>query len=434
MHIQIFTTVAVLATCATAKTCVNATVPVTISAQNGMFNILVPSSNSETIDFVTNVTRQGGNFTAKSLSGYQTVSGTYNISTQYCTPSNSQAQPSIVQVLTHGIGFDKTYWDLSYNNFNYSYVDYATNQGYSTLSYDRLGIGNSSHGDALEIQAPLEIAALVYLTEMLRNGTFPGNQAYSRVVHVGHSFGSGQTYSLANMYPQLSDGIILTGFSTNGSFLPYFVSGANLQLASVNQPLRFSTVTLPSLTDALAAAVQDLVAPFSIGASDAKYITAILPNITAYIQPYLTQYPPGTGLPAGYLVSGDEEANQYLFLQPGAYDPALLDLAERTKQPVTVGELLTVGSLPPTNNFPGPVLVLTGDNDVVFCGGNCSATGGVAASIPAMASQSFPNVDASNFSAVVLPNFAHGINLHYNSTGAYDEIQRFLDAHGLSAN
>ena len=80
------------------------------------------------------------------------------------------------------------YWDLSYNNFNYSYVDVATDKyGYCTLSYDRLGIGNSSHGEPLnEIQASLEIASLAELTTMLRKGTFPGvTQAFDKVTHVG---------------------------------------------------------------------------------------------------------------------------------------------------------------------------------------------------------------------------------------------------------
>ena len=84
--------------------------------------------------------------------------------------------------------FPASYWDLSYNNFNYSYVDVATDTyKYCTLSYDRLGIGNSSHGEPLnEIQAFLEIAALAELTMMLRNGTFPGvNQTFGKITHVG---------------------------------------------------------------------------------------------------------------------------------------------------------------------------------------------------------------------------------------------------------
>lgn len=80
------------------------------------------------------------------------------------------------------------YWDSSYNDFNYSYVNVATDTyKYCTLNYDRLGLGNSSHGEPLnEIQSFLEIAALAELTMMLRNGTFPGvNQTFSKVTHVG---------------------------------------------------------------------------------------------------------------------------------------------------------------------------------------------------------------------------------------------------------
>jgi hypothetical protein len=51
----------------------------------------------------------------------------------------------------------------------YAAVDQA---GYSTLSWDRLGTGQSSHGDPInEIQASLEVAALYALTEKLRAGT-----------------------------------------------------------------------------------------------------------------------------------------------------------------------------------------------------------------------------------------------------------------------
>ena len=79
----------------------------------------------------------------------------------------------------------------------------ATAAGYCTLSYDRIGIGNSSHGDPLnEIQINLEVQGLRALTQLLINGSYPGvNHTFnaSDIVHVGHSFGSAQTYLLAEM-------------------------------------------------------------------------------------------------------------------------------------------------------------------------------------------------------------------------------------------
>lgn len=81
-----------------------------------------------------------------------------------------------------------SYWDTPYNNFNYSYVNVATDEyKYYTLAYDRLGIGNSSHGEPMnEIQAFLEIQALAALTTMLREGKFPGvKDKFDKVIHVG---------------------------------------------------------------------------------------------------------------------------------------------------------------------------------------------------------------------------------------------------------
>lgn len=97
---------------ATAKTCINATVPVTVSAREGIFNIATPQTNLDATTFVSNFTQQGRNFTEVALEGYQTVSGTYNISTEFCMPdggsSNWSTSNPTVQILTHGIGFDKT--------------------------------------------------------------------------------------------------------------------------------------------------------------------------------------------------------------------------------------------------------------------------------------------------------------------------------------
>lgn len=101
-----------LAASAAAKRCTNMTVPVTISARQGIFDIAVPQTSTEATDFVRNVTQQGRNFTEIVLTGYNTTTGTYNISTQFCVPTtgnSTNATNPTVQVLTHGIGFDKTY-------------------------------------------------------------------------------------------------------------------------------------------------------------------------------------------------------------------------------------------------------------------------------------------------------------------------------------
>lgn len=93
----------------TAKTCFNATVEVDISARNGVFDkIKTPETNLDATTFALASTKTGTNITEEALSGYATVGGRYNISTQYCMPKNSASGDHTLQILTHGMGFDKT--------------------------------------------------------------------------------------------------------------------------------------------------------------------------------------------------------------------------------------------------------------------------------------------------------------------------------------
>lgn len=91
------------------RVCVNTTVPVNITSRNAVFGGLkTPLTNVEATNFANLATRNSdGNATAQILTGYKTYSGIYNISTKYCVPS-ANFNGSAVQVLNHGIGFDKT--------------------------------------------------------------------------------------------------------------------------------------------------------------------------------------------------------------------------------------------------------------------------------------------------------------------------------------
>lgn len=216
--------------------------------------------------------------------------------------------------------------------------------GYATLSYDRLGLGNSSHANtSLEtrdtIQSTLQVASLAAMTQKLRNCSFPQvNHTFSKIVHVGHSFGSAQTYLLTAMYPNISDGIVLTGFSMNASFVGYFGAGGDFQQAYLNQPFRFGAPVD-------AAAVNTVIKAFGL----TDYVAPI--DFTA-LSTY--NYVPG------YLTNSNVNSQMYLFFYPNHFDNGILYYGEQTKQPVTTGELLTLASAPKTNAFKGPVLVFTG--------------------------------------------------------------------------
>jgi pimeloyl-ACP methyl ester carboxylesterase len=333
---------------------------------------------------------------------------------------------------------------LSFDNYNYSYVNVATQSGYSTLAIDRYGIGNSTHGDPFnEVQAQAEVEALNEVTKKLRAGSISEiSCSYEKVIHVGHSFGSVQSYWLSALYPNNTDGVVLTGYSAAPEFLPYIVAGWNLHSARLNQPFRFGNVS--------ATGVQTLAQQYGIQGDIVPGLTAILNKIGVDVNTdEVWNYVASTEVndlingynhtvfqynyPSGYLVSSALTALQYAFLFPDMFDVGFAVEGEKTKQPVTTGEILTIGSSPKMSPFTGPAFVITGQHDVPFCGGNCygMAQNMTAANIPAGVAAAFPA--ASAFEAYIQPNTGHGLNFHYNATAGYQVIQDFLASNGLAA-
>ncbi|KAI1458060.1 Alpha/Beta hydrolase protein [Annulohypoxylon moriforme] len=361
-----------LAAVATARVCQNLTIPITISAQNTKFNLQAPANDIEVTNFFLNLAQPGVNFTQSVLNSndsFATITGNYTIGATYCAPSSGPGRA--LQILTHGIAFDRSYWDFSYADYNYSYANAALARNYSVFYYDRLGLGGSSRGDPVnEIQTNLELAALYALSSKLRNGQVAGVPGYEKLVHVGHSYGSVLSYALTQAHPEgLSDGLVLTGFGQGtGSYSAYFTFGGNYVVA------RNASTSL-------------------------------------------------IGYPAGYMASGDRTGVQTNFFAPDNFDPAVLQAAYVSNQPVTVGELMTIGSGAVGNNtFGGPVLVITGERDIPFCGGNCDST---KPPIPDQSKQYFTN--ANSFDAIVVPNAGHSLNLEYTAATTYTSILDFFD-------
>ncbi|KAL6150985.1 hypothetical protein ACJQWK_10464 [Exserohilum turcicum] len=285
---------------------------------------------------------------------------------------------------------------------------------------------------------------------MLRNGDICQiGRPYDKVIHVGHSFGSIQSYWLSARYPENTDGVILTGFSAASQFLAYIIAGMNMHSARLNQPLRFGDASADNIRWVIHyhggyKKVMWLLNEFLMQSGiDTKpsdewseiLTTEIMDLVNEYVDfdsddwkpVYSYHYPPG------YMTTSCFTAFQYGFLQPGNYDVQLGLHAERTKQPVTTGELLTLASAPKSSSFTGPVLVINGENDVPFCGGNCygQIEGANFSNIPEAVGMAFPS--ASAFFSYIQPNTGHGLNLHYNATAGYQVMQDFLAANGLSA-
>ena len=213
-------------------------VPATATANEKLLFLEPVDQYEATASFVHFL--QGNSSQAAEINGGpSTVSQTFNIAAKLCYPKNWSGSTSTIQFLTHGIGFNQSYWDFVEG---YSFIDVAAKAGYPTFSHDRLGVGASDHPDPIQIvQAPIQVEIIHSLVNLLRGGKLAG-QIFKDVVGVGHSFGSIQSVGVVAKYPKDFDAVVLTGFSTNASSLSLTFADFNSAIANQNQPDRFGSL------------------------------------------------------------------------------------------------------------------------------------------------------------------------------------------------
>ncbi|BFZ57360.1 hypothetical protein PYCC9005_004412 [Savitreella phatthalungensis] len=373
-----------------AQQCRNITIPVSVNATNVLLSnttAALPQNQTLVTAFVERYLQQPQPQAQYFINGtYQNIAR-YNITATFCTPSNASSvntsKPLILAI--HGIGFSKDYWFSSYNSTNNnrtSFANYALAAGYPVLAIDRLGCGNSSFPDGRnQVQTATHIEVVRSVVQAASNGSLVGQtRSYNRTVLVGHSYGSIISNGFVNRYPSLVSGIVLTGFSANATWVPQTFAGFNPKIAAQNQPSRFNTST--------------------------------------------------RRLPSSYLVWSDIYNNQLDFFHYPYFQQDVLQLAESRKQPVTMGELVTLGQGTVQTNFTGPVAVNTGNRDFIFCGGNCSATGvSNVSTVLDSASLLFPR--SRNFSVLLQPDAGHALQLHTDARNSTQAILSFLAGNGL---
>ncbi|TVY84153.1 hypothetical protein LSUE1_G001650 [Lachnellula suecica] len=353
--------------------CIQGNIPVAASAMNTHLNYTGPANQRAATETIVEFLQVNATLPMEVLGDKVNVSGTYNINAKLCFPFGSAPNTSSVQFLTHGVGFDKSYWDVF--SADYSYQDAAALKGYTTFAYDRLGVGLSDHPDPIQVvQAPLEISIAHSLIQMLRSGSI-ASTSFSKVVGVGHSLGSELTNAITAQYPKDVDGAVLTGFSVDTSGQSTFFAGLDLVIAS---------------------------------------------------QFVATRFP---GLAPGYLIAESRAGNQFGFFRAPGFAPALLDTAEGTKQTFTIGELFTNSMLMSSApGFTGPIDVVDGQYDLPFCQSNCLVPENKAAAVKGAL---YPNA-ASGSTYYIAGDAGHGVNLHYSAGAAYAHIFEFIENNDLA--
>lgn len=94
-----------LASVVAARQCSVFQIPIDISSRQGLFKEVPVENNLDVGGFATHFNEYQKNYSATLLEGYQTLQGSYEISAQYCCPDSGSS--GAIQLLTHGIGFDK---------------------------------------------------------------------------------------------------------------------------------------------------------------------------------------------------------------------------------------------------------------------------------------------------------------------------------------
>ncbi|OQV05146.1 hypothetical protein CLAIMM_09932 [Cladophialophora immunda] len=367
--------------------CKQLNIPVFASADSATYNIRRVDSNIEARAWAiygdTWSTPQGAQTVVKNT----TTAETFNIHAQLCIPKAPGAKKDILQIATHGAHYDGRYWDPELDRENQSYVEASLKAGYSILTYDRLGAGQSDHPDAYNVvQAPLELEILRQLTLMARNGTiyslaakaqpvtaqFNSLAKPNQIVHVGHSFGSFLTSALIAQYPTLTDGVIITG---------YFYG---------------------------------------------KYLAA--PGMASWGVDFAATASPPFDRPSGYVVC-QKSGIQNLFFggNPAtAFTKEMLDYGDSLKQPVPVAELASAFHIIGQKGLglKAPVQFFLAEFDFYICDGDCKG-----AYDPQDLKDTYPN--AAVVEDYIQPNTGHAFPLHNNATAGYQVMFDFLERNGL---
>jgi len=125
-----------------------------------------------------------------------------------------------LQVALHGATYDHRYWDFpSVGGQDYSYAKYMVEKGYAVLAVDQLGCGESDKPDGDFLNLAEHSSSVNQLLALVRSGSNPSSQAFSKIILVGHSLGS-STAIHAQASAGRADLLVVTGMSHVPHLIP----------------------------------------------------------------------------------------------------------------------------------------------------------------------------------------------------------------------
>ncbi|KAF2835443.1 alpha/beta-hydrolase [Patellaria atrata CBS 101060] len=371
--------------------CKDVSIPITVTSENFVWGLPTFKDNFDVAEILFEVARDDSAEAFHPFIGTRNETATYRIEGTVCTPMvKTQQRENTLLIATHGLGYDRRYWASTYKPKDYNFVEKALKIGYSIFFYDRLGTGKSQKISGFSNQLANQVELLAALCKGFRSGgLIPGFGSFKQIVLVGHSYGSSSTQGVAQKYPDIIDGLVLTGIA----YYP---------------PPDAGKITLE----------------------------AFAPRIAKTVDPQFSDRD------NGYLAFRDIHAHAQTFFKQPNYEIGAVEYAQSIANPFGIAEFLSLfigGSN--ASPFLGPVLVsllskllcfqvltsllvTTGEFDLIVCGGECNSVFArdIARSV-------FPR--ASVVEPYVHPGVGHGVNFGKNATGLYDVIIDFLENQGF---
>ncbi|KAF2434575.1 alpha/beta-hydrolase [Tothia fuscella] len=362
--------------------CVDYDIRLTVSAKGKRWAGPKWNDNYDLTDFVSILGSRPDSRLSEPLDGSVDISGNYTLSSTFCAPKTQGQHSGTVLLATHGLGYDRSYWNYASEPEHYNFVQYATGQGYSVFFYDRLGTSRTSKLSGYVNQASIQVQIVKSLATLIKSGKYTDTVGIPKqLILLGHSFGSFTTQALLTEAPQIADAAILTGMAYSQD--PRVVIEA-LDLRIANR-------------------------------QNAKW----------------------KGLDNGYVIWNDVFGNinkQFnvanspfsSFFKAPLYTQAVANYSENTKVPFAIAELLTIDTLNQSfrpTEFKGPVLYFNGEYDFIVCGGYCPNI------VEEPAKKYFSK--SKSLKVKVQPVTGHGLNTHVNATAGYKVIFDFLKEQGL---
>lgn len=211
------------------------------------------------------------------------------------------------------------------------------------------------------------------MTVQLRNGTAAKERKFISIVNLGHSYGSTQLQVLSAFAPDLL-----------------------LRLTSLKVSFLLASPTAPAAS------------------RSSSWTPPLRPVIMSFPQRF-------NNISEVYLVSGSSAAGITLFLWLPNFDANVADVAQAEyADALTLGTLSSMASVQkPASDFMGSVFVVSGEQNLAFCQGNCHF-----AIIKSLKDSLYPQ--AGNFSSYIEPQSGHSLVVGYSSPDSNQRIVQFF--------